>query len=80
MTYAGTRGNRNDRISNYEIPKNKRKAAEYNMSKYNGGGFLDNILRTKKYVPSPQTYKVVEVDNFNHKYHNPIVDKAARIT
>lgn len=82
MTNAGMRGrNSNDRISNYEVPKNNlRTPAQYNISKYNGGGFLDTILKTKKYVPSPQSYKVEVKENFNHKYHNPIVGKAARIT
>jgi hypothetical protein len=48
------------------------------MSKYNGGGMLDTIIKTKSLVPSPNAYKLE--GNLIHKYHNPIVNKSPRVS
>jgi len=48
------------------------------MSKYNGGGMLDTILKSKRLVPSPSAYNLE--GSLDHKYHNPIVTKSPKVS
>ena len=51
------------------------------MSKFNGGGMLDTILKSKRLVPSPSAYKIEDIGTVgSHKYHNPVVTKSPRVS
>ena len=73
--------NKQEGLPGYEIPTwnhDRDKPVQYNMSKYNGGGMLDTIIKSKSLVPSPSAYKLE--GTLDHKYHNPIVTKSPRVS
>lgn len=73
--------NKDDTLPGYSIPKwnhDRDKALMYGMSKYNGGGMLDTIIKSKRLVPSPSAYNLE--GTLETKHRNPITSKSPRVS